>query len=79
MRRTCKSKKLQDSPCPSSRSLRVPAAPVLSSCQWDVSGLLLDSEPFSHDTVKCWVGCAYSALYVQAELDEDDIQQLSTF
>lgn len=49
-----------------------------SAQEWDVSGLLLDSEAFSHDTIKCWVDCAYCALYGQAELDDDDIQQLST-
>jgi hypothetical protein len=46
--------------------------------QWDVSGLLLDGQPFSRETVQCWINCAYSALHGVSELDAEDKQQLST-
>jgi hypothetical protein len=46
--------------------------------QWDVSGLLLDGEPFSRETVQCWLSCIYSSLHGPAELSSEDCQQLST-
>jgi hypothetical protein len=30
---------------------------------WDVSGLLLDCQPFSTDTVSCWLSCAQFAAW----------------
>lgn len=40
--------------------------------EWDVSGFLLDGEPFSRDTVKCWLNCGCSLLHGAAALDADD-------
>ena len=37
-----------------------------------------DGEPFSRETVKCWLTCGYSILYGAAELDTEDHAQLST-
>jgi hypothetical protein len=31
--------------------------------EWDVSGLLLDGQPFTRETVSCWLSCAYSAIH----------------
>ena len=44
---------------------------------WDVSGLLLDCQPFSTDTVSCWLSCAHSLLHGTEELSPRDKQQLS--
>lgn len=46
--------------------------------QWDVSGLLQDGQPFSRETVQCWLSCIYSSLHGPAELSAEDCQQLST-
>jgi hypothetical protein len=46
--------------------------------EWDVSGLLLDGQPFSRDTVACWLSCVYSTVEGIQELTAQDIQQLST-
>ncbi len=45
--------------------------------EWDVSGLLFDGQPFSRDTVACWLSCAYSVLHSE-ELGPDNVEQLST-
>jgi hypothetical protein len=45
---------------------------------WDVSGLLLDGQPFSGNTVSCWLSCAHSAIHGLEELRPQEIQQLST-
>jgi hypothetical protein len=46
--------------------------------EWDVSGLLLDGQPFTREIVSCWLSCAYSAIHGTEELNIQDIQQLST-
>lgn len=46
--------------------------------QWDVSFLLHDGQPFNRDTVRCWLSCARSSAYGAAELEPDDIEQVST-
>jgi hypothetical protein len=46
--------------------------------EWDVSGFLNEGEPFSRETVKCWLTCGYSILYGAAELHTEDHAQLST-
>jgi hypothetical protein len=46
--------------------------------EWDVSGFLSDGEPFSRETIECWLSCGYSILYGAAELDTDDQALLST-
>ena len=46
--------------------------------EWDVSGLLLDGQPFSRETVSCWLSCGYSAVDGMQELGHQDIQLLST-
>lgn len=46
--------------------------------QWDVSGFLCEGEPFSRDTVKCWLNCGNCMVYGQGELDTEDQAQLST-
>jgi hypothetical protein len=46
--------------------------------EWDVSGLLIDGEPFSQATVECWLHCAYSHVYGPDHLDAADLEQLST-
>lgn len=58
--------------CDNARGLPAPAD------VWDVSGLLLDGQPFARDTVSCWLNCACSAVHGMAELNEQDVQQLST-
>jgi hypothetical protein len=59
---------------------------ALSSCaralpadaaEWDVSGLLHDDQPFSRETVSCWLQCCYNSNY-GAELDSDSISLLGT-
>ena len=59
---------------------------ALSSCaralpadaaDWDVSGLLIDGQPYSRAVVSCWVQCCNSHNYVE-DLDTDSINQLST-
>jgi hypothetical protein len=49
-----------------------------ASAEWDVSGLLLNGQPFSNTTVQCWLDCAYYPLYGTAELDPEDLQHIST-
>ena len=49
-----------------------------NSEEWDVSGLLLDGQPFSRDTVSCWLSSAHSAVDGLEELGPQDIQHLST-
>ena len=61
---------------------------ALSSCaralpadaaEWDVSGLLSDGQPFSCETVSCWLQCGYRNIYgTAAELGSDSISVLST-
>jgi hypothetical protein len=61
---------------------------TLSSCakalpadaaEWDVSGLLFDGQPFSRETVSCWLQCGCSAVYAEDEqLDTDSVSMLST-
>jgi hypothetical protein len=46
--------------------------------EWDVSGLLFDGQPFSHETVSCWLQCCSSSIYGAAVLDSDSISMLST-
>jgi hypothetical protein len=47
--------------------------------EWDVSGLLHDGQPFSRETVSCWLQCGYHTIYrTAAELDSDSISILST-
>lgn len=45
---------------------------------WDVSGLLLNSQPFSRAAVQCWLHCAHSHLHGPTELNAEDLEQLST-
>lgn len=45
---------------------------------WDVSGLLLNEEPFSLQCVSCWLNCGYSMLYGPSELDSQDVELLTT-
>jgi hypothetical protein len=58
--------------CDSARGL--PAAADV----WDVSGLLLDGQPFSRETVSCWISCVYSLADGLTQLSQQDIEQLST-
>ena len=58
--------------CDSARSL--PAA----ADEWDVSGLLLDGQPFSRETVSCWMNCVNSIADGRTDLGQQDIEQLST-
>ena len=58
--------------CDSARGL--PAAAE----EWDVSGLLLDGQPFTRETVSCWLSCAYSAIHGIRELSAQQVDQLST-
>ena len=61
---------------------------ALSSCaralpadaaEWDVSGLLYDGQPFSRETVACWLQCGYSHIYAEdSQLEPESIAQLST-
>jgi hypothetical protein len=60
---------------------------TLSSCakalpadaaEWDVSGLMYEGQPFSRETVSCWLNCARSLTEGLEELSEQDMQQLST-
>lgn len=46
--------------------------------EWDVSGFLIEGEPFSRETVKAWLNCGYSMLYGPAEVDAEDQAHLST-
>jgi hypothetical protein len=46
--------------------------------EWDVSGLLLDGQPFSRETVSCWMNCAYSLIDGSEQLGQHDIEQLSS-
>ncbi len=46
--------------------------------EWDVSGLLLDGQPFSRETVSCWLSCAYSFFDGSEQLDTQFVEQLST-
>ena len=46
--------------------------------EWDVSGLLLDGQPFSRETVSCWLSCVYSVVDGLTQLGPQDIEQLST-
>jgi hypothetical protein len=58
--------------CDSARGL--PAAAE----EWDVSGLLLDGQPFSRETISCWLSCVNSLVDGPAVLGPLDIEQLST-
>ena len=53
------------------------ALPV-DAAEWDVSGLLFDGHPFSHETVSCWLNCAQHLVEGCAELGAQNIQHLST-
>ena len=46
--------------------------------EWDVSGFLSDGEPFSRETVTCWLSCVYSILNGAAELDTEEQVLLSS-
>jgi hypothetical protein len=58
--------------CESARGLPTAAE------EWDASGLLLDGQPFSRETVSCWLSCAQGLLHGSEQLCADDIQQLSS-
>lgn len=58
--------------CDSARGL--PAAAE----EWDVSGLLLDGQPFSREIVSCWLSCVNSLVDGPTVLGSQDIDQLST-
>jgi hypothetical protein len=45
---------------------------------WDVSGLLQDGQPFSRETVSCWISCVNSLADGPTQLGPQDIEQLST-
>ena len=45
---------------------------------WDVSGLLYDGQPFTRETVACWLQCCCSSIHGTAELDCDSISMIST-
>lgn len=46
---------------------------------WDVSGLLYEGQPFSRETVVCWLQCVCFAVHGDDEqLQPDSINQLST-
>jgi hypothetical protein len=47
--------------------------------QWDISAMLCDGQPFTYETVSCWLQCGYRNIYgTAAELDSDSISVLST-
>jgi hypothetical protein len=46
--------------------------------EWDVSGFLIEGEPFSREAVKTWLNCGNCMVYGKGELDTEDQELLST-
>lgn len=46
--------------------------------EFNVSELLLDGQPYSKETIQCWLNCGRRTVYGPAELEAVDISMLST-